>query len=77
MIGKTKIVWVLIALAITPTSAWSASRYYTGPAAGWSRGDCINATQQVLGSYSTDSGRGTMNRAAVRRCMKYGPNAVY
>jgi hypothetical protein len=48
----------------------------TAQSAGWSRGQCIDAVHQKLGSYSADSGRGTLSRSAIRRCLRYGPSAI-
>jgi hypothetical protein len=44
-------------------------------AARWTRGQCIDAVNQRLGVRATDAGR-TTNRAAVARCLKYGPDAI-
>jgi hypothetical protein len=60
-------VCLLLGLLISTNVAWSAR---------WSRGECINAVHQSIGTYSADSGRGTKSRAAVARCMRYGPSAI-
>ena len=44
-------------------------------AAKWTRGECVDAVHQKLGTYAADAGH-TTNKAAVKRCMKYGPNAI-
>jgi len=44
-------------------------------AAKWSRGECVDAVRQKLGIGAADTGH-TTNKAAVRRCMKHGPNAI-
>jgi hypothetical protein len=44
-------------------------------AAKWTRGECIDAVHQKLGISAADAGH-TTNKAAVKRCMKYGPNAI-
>jgi hypothetical protein len=64
---RLSVVCLLLGLLVAPNFAWSA---------GWSRGDCIAAVHQKLGTYSADSGRGTLSRSAVRRCMRYGPGAL-
>jgi len=60
-------VCLLLGLLVSTNVAWSAR---------WSRGECINAVHQRLGTYSADSGRGTKSRDAVTRCMRYGPGAI-
>jgi hypothetical protein len=68
MVGKLSIVcFVVTATLGVPGSAWSQR---------WSRADCTNAVHQKLGTYSADSGRGTLSRSAIRRCIKYGPGAI-
>jgi hypothetical protein len=57
---------LLLGVLATTDMAWSGK---------WSRGTCINAVHQKLGTYSSDRG-GTANRDAVRRCMRYGPSAI-
>jgi hypothetical protein len=56
----------LLGLIVAPKVAWPAQ---------WSRGECIHAVHQKLGTFSSDRG-GTMNKAAVRRCMKHGPGDI-
>jgi hypothetical protein len=43
--------------------------------AGWSRGQCIDAVHQLLGTRAAEAGR-TLDKAAVRRCLRYGPGAI-
>jgi hypothetical protein len=61
------VICLLLGLLVSTNVAWSAR---------WSRGDCINAVHQTLGVYNTNRGIST-NRDAVRRCMRYGPGAIY
>jgi hypothetical protein len=56
----------LFGLMVLPNAAWSARM---------TRGECINAVHQKLGSGSTDAAR-FKNRDAVIRCLKYGPDAI-
>jgi hypothetical protein len=64
MFVKTLVAVCLVGSMIAPSVAWSASR-----------GACINAVQQKLGSRATDAGENT-NKAAVRRCMRHGFGAI-
>jgi len=66
MTSKVLVSLFLLALLISPNVAWSAK---------WSRGQCINAVHERLGVSSTNA-RGAANRAAVIRCMQYGPMAI-
>jgi hypothetical protein len=66
MFVKTLVAVCLVGSMIAPSVAWSA---------GMSRGACINAVQQKLGSRATDAGENT-NKAAVHRCMRHGLGAI-
>jgi hypothetical protein len=66
MTSKIFVLVCLLGLLIAPNMAWSAKM---------SRGACVNAVNQKLGTYATDRGLPT-NKDAVKRCMKYGPGAI-
>jgi hypothetical protein len=44
-------------------------------AASWTRGQCIDAVRQQLGTRAADAGR-TLNKAAVHRCLRFGPGSI-
>jgi hypothetical protein len=68
MTRKTRIaVGLLLVSVLTFPTAASAAK--------WSRGQCIDAVHQKLGVRASDAGR-TTNKAAVARCLKYGPGAI-
>jgi hypothetical protein len=66
MTSKITVGVLLIAALSLPNAA---------SAAGWTRGQCIDAVHQRLGTRSADSGH-TLDMSAVRRCIKFGPGAI-
>jgi hypothetical protein len=65
MKGRILALACVIGLLVAPSAVWSAAR--------WSRGDCINAANEKYGKvYQAHQEM----RAAVHRCMRYGPGAV-
>jgi hypothetical protein len=64
MFVKTLAAICLVGSLVAPNVASAASR-----------GACINAVNEKLGSRATDAGE-TTNKAAVRRCMKHGLGAI-
>jgi hypothetical protein len=64
MSAKIVVVGCLLGLLAAPNAAWSART---------SRGECYNAVYQALGKPDQPHAEIT---AAVRRCMKYGPEAI-
>jgi hypothetical protein len=69
MIIKTSKIVVSFLIIAAPALPSAAS------AAGWSRGQCIDAVHQQLGTRAAEAGR-TLDKAAVRRCLRYGPGAI-
>jgi hypothetical protein len=64
MTNKILAAGVLLALLMSPNVAWSAKM---------SRGECIDAVKQKLGSPYLHR---SVIRAGVHRCLKYGPDAI-
>jgi len=67
MTGRIFALFSILGLLVAPSAAWSAQQ--------WSRGQCIDAVHQKLGTRAADAGTNT-NKAAVMRCIKHGPDSI-